>query len=759
MGKSKNSKRNQSFSRSLAESAPAPTSTGSAPDLQQVWLRIGLGILLFLTLLMAYSDSFEGPFLLDNQQIILMDTRLRGADWDHVAAIFSKDYWWPTLASDLFRPITTLTYMINYSVFGCQEQPFGYHLTNFLLHLCNVWLVYAVLRQMGTRRMVGYWAAAIYGLHPIATEAVANIVGRADLLVTLFVLSGTLCYIHSTKVTGQKKLQWLLGLTVFSILGVLSKESGVMILPAMFFYDWLYRYNIGGDPLPKSLPSLPWRARLRTLLPGYLFIVPALLTFVGCRYWMMTTSPTYGNPFVDNPIEISGFIEGRMTALKVLGQYCGMLIWPSVLSCDWSYNQIPLFNSDAAWHENLQAYIAIVLILSLFVLAWASRKKYPLVTLGILWFAVAIFPVSNLPITIGSIKGERLLYLPFFGFALIAGMGLERFRGWIAGLIQPPKTSLLILSFAFPVIIFAALGFRTFLRNDDWSSEYKLWSSAVQACPKSFKTYKGFSNYFVGLGTEAGVDIAIKVAERGVYVLEHPQLSLPRKDNTLYINMAFHYARKAEMCLSRNAPDEANVFFNKALITLDKAMEVDHYANGASRAKFIRLGVAPENIRDVGNPTVYELRTAVFLGLNRLDDAEEAAKYNLRLNPFSTRANILLAEIYARRNNLDRAAIYWIRSLLFDPSSKQSWENLQRAYAVLSPEQPALRPMPNGSVTLLKDNPVVKRHLVIACAETYQLLLDTIRIEEAMDFRKKAATAYDCPLDLLPIPPRLRDKY
>lgn len=742
-------KRKSSGSKTTSSSSTASTlTTPVARDPHQLWMRIGLGAILLISLLLTYSNSFDGPFLLDNQQIILLDPRLRTTDWENgMKNIFTKDYWWPTLASDLYRPITTFTYMVNWTVLGNGNSPQGYHLVNFLLHLVNVFLVYKLLRQIGTRELVAFWAAAIFGLHPVATEGVTNIVGRADLLSTFFVLGGALCYAHSAKCRGEKKIGWLVGLGLLSIVGVLCKENGVMILPAMFFYDWLYRSHSDQAPLPQG-----WVARAKVLSWGYLAILPALATFVGCRIWMMRTSPTYGNPFVDNPIELAGFFSGRMTAMKVLGQYFWMLVWPAHLSCDWSYNQIPLYGPDAPWQENIQSWVAIVLVIALLAIAWIQRKRYPLMTFGIIWFFVAIFPTSNIPITIGSIKGERLLYMPYLGFALIAAMILEWVRNWVEKKCEIALPQLKYLSFLIPILVLFGFSVRTYLRNADWGSEFGLWSSAVQTCPNSFKTYKGFSNCFITKNTEEGADQAIAVAERGVAILENPPLVLERKDNTLYINIAFHYARKAEFCMNRHATDEGMAYFQKALGALEKAAEVDRYANATSRAKFVRQGKKPEEVRNVGNPTIYELFTAVYIGMGRYPEAEKAALYNLNLNPYANRANVMLGEIHARQKDYERAAIYWIRQLLFDPSARDTWENLVRIYNLISPDRPAVRALPEGGYTLLRDNPIARRNLTQACIETYKLLLETIHEEDALAFRQKAIENYGCPPELLPLP-------
>ncbi len=745
MGKRKSSVRKTPVSTAANEAKPPAVMS----DPHQLWMRIALGTLLLIALLTTYSNSFEGAFLLDNQQIILLDPRLRSSDWNpNIINIFTKDYWWPTLASDLYRPLTTFSYMVNWTILGNGSNSEGYHWVNFILHAINVFLVYRLLRQIGTREIVGYWAAALYGLHPVATEGVTNIVGRADLLSTFCVLSATLCYARSAKSRGNAKAGWLFGLGLLALTGVLCKENGVMILPAMFFYDWLYRSHSDQAPLPSG-----WRARLQVLYPGYLAVLPALVTFVSARIWMMRTSPTYGNPFVDNPIELAGFFSGRMTAFKVLGQYIWMLVWPEKLSCDWSYNQIPLYGPDAPWHENIQSWVSIVLVIALLAMAWIQRKRHPLMTFGILWFFVAIFPTSNIPITIGSIKGERLLYMPYLGFALIAAMVLEWIRGGLANLLRRVNPSIAWASYTLPLVIFFAFAVRTHLRNADWHDEFSLWSSAVQTCPNSFKTYKGFSNCFITKNTEEGADQAIAVAERGVAILENPPLPIERKDNTLYINIAFHYARKAEYCMNRKDPAEAMKYYNKALGALEKAMEVDRYANATSRAKFVRQGKKPEEVRNVGNPTIYELLTAVYIGMGNYPAAEKAALYNLNLNPYANRANVMLGEINARQKNYERAVIYWIRQLLFDPASRDTWENVSRIYNLLSPDRPAVRALGDGNYTLLKDHPMARQHLTQACIETYRLLIETIHYDDALNFRKKAIELYGCPPDLFPLPP------
>ena len=142
----------------------------------QLWLFLGLGLLI----LIFYANSFSAGLLFDSEVIIKTDPRLRGLNWINLRNIFTRNYWWPTDESVLYRPLTTLTYLLNYSILGNGENAGGYHLLNFLLHWANAWLVFLIIRRLAGRLDVAALAAALFAVHPVNTEAVTNVVGRAD---------------------------------------------------------------------------------------------------------------------------------------------------------------------------------------------------------------------------------------------------------------------------------------------------------------------------------------------------------------------------------------------------------------------------------------------------------------------------------------------------------------------------------------------------------------------------------------------------
>src|SRR6202167_2851287 len=148
------------------------------------WPHLWKLALLWALVLAAYSNSFDAGFVYDNESAILVDARVHEANLYNVHRIFTEGYWVNQPSTDLYRPVTTLSYLLNYAILGNGSNPAGYHWVNLVLHAANVSLVYAlgILIFGETAPGLALALAAIWGLHPLLTEGVTNIVGRAELL-------------------------------------------------------------------------------------------------------------------------------------------------------------------------------------------------------------------------------------------------------------------------------------------------------------------------------------------------------------------------------------------------------------------------------------------------------------------------------------------------------------------------------------------------------------------------------------------------
>ena len=125
--------------------------------------------------------------------------------------------------------------------------------------------------------------------------------------------------------------------------------------------------------------------------------------------------------YAENPLVSVGFWTARLTAIKVVGKFLWLFLWPAHLSADYSYNAVPLFGWRLSNWEDAKALIALLVLLAAallaFLLAVRSRPTGRPLLFFLLFFFVALSPTSNLIILIGSIMAERFLYLPSVGLA------------------------------------------------------------------------------------------------------------------------------------------------------------------------------------------------------------------------------------------------------------------------------------------------------------------------------------------------------
>ena len=189
-------------------------------------------------------------------------------------------------------------------------------------------------------------------------------------------------------------------------------------------------------------------------------------------------------PFLKNPLVGAGFWAARMTALKVIGRFLWLYIWPARLSADYSYNSVPLFQWSLAGWEDLQAPIVLALCVAGIALALRLRRENKPLCFFVLFFFIALAPTSNLFILIGSVMSERFMYLPAIGLTGCA-------RLWRSICAQQVLRKVL---WAAAGILCLALGARTYARNLDWHDEATLWTSVTDVNPDDALAHLNLGN-------------------------------------------------------------------------------------------------------------------------------------------------------------------------------------------------------------------------------------------------------------------------
>jgi len=424
----------------------------AAAALGKVPLPALLCLLVFAVLYPALGNGFVDW---DDVQYVLSNPALRGSWLDALA--FSPGY---------YHPLTTLTYKLEFVLFG--PEPFPFHFTSLALHLANCASAYWLLTALGARRGAAFLAALLFGVHPVHVEPAAWVSGRKELLWALF-SSWTLIFYLRFVDTNSKK-SFISSLALF-LLAVLSKPFAV-VLPLVLLLADHYR-------------GRAFTARLLLEKVPYLAIALPLLT--------LSTGP-------------SGFLlEGGAGPVSLLGGaasmagnaffYARKLLLPVRLS---ALYPAPVLSAGAV-------FLPALLLLS--VLAAAQLiKRQPGGAAGPgagkkIFFGLGFFLATLFPALIVSPPADRYVYLPALGLFFLYGefvlwlYGAARGTG-PEGTVSLPGRLVVLLVAAH----FLALGYASARRAPVWKNSLALWEDVLKNYPGEYMGYYGRGNAFAAAG-------------------------------------------------------------------------------------------------------------------------------------------------------------------------------------------------------------------------------------------------------------------
>ena len=633
--------------------------------------------------LLAFSNSFSAGLALDNQLLITGDPRIREATAPHVSQIFQHTFWWPNGEAGIYRPVTTLSFLFNYAILGNGTLPAGYHWINFLLHAANVLLVFGLCLRLFNRMPdrafpLALSTAALWAVHPVLTESVTNIIGRADLLAGMAVLSGFWMYLKSTESAGFRRIAWLAGLTAATIVGVFSKESAVMLPGVIVLYEVAFHFS-------------DMRARLRSMLLGCAATGLPIAAMLVQRALVLSASPPAEFPFVDNPIAGASFWIGRLTAIKVLARYLWLTIWPVKLSADYSYSEIPLARgSFADW----TAWIAIAIGLGVLVWLWKrSRAAFFFACFGFL----NLLPASNLLFPIGTIMAERLLYVPLAGWLACLALAID------SAALRTRQAQL-----ASVVIGLIAVGFgiRTWVRNSDWKDDLAMATASVQTSPSSFKVHRLLAASLFQ-SNPGDIDRVIAEANKGLAILEslHDEFDVPNPWN----EAASYYLAKGDSLhrVSAEAYQQA-VRMARRSISIEQASRLARDRQHGTNSP--EPPIAAESYRTLA---------AAYLRLGNAGEALPSAIRAQKIEPANVEVYGQIADAYLAQSRGEDAAIALAQGMFATSSGLlradllklyQSGVDTQGCAVINGPRGPALNPACD----------IVRQDLCAATAQAYR---------------------------------------
>jgi tetratricopeptide (TPR) repeat protein len=399
---------------------------------------------------LAYVPTLGFQFVYDDEPQIIQNPAIHA--WHYLPHYFTSHAWAelvPNVRGNYYRPLFLLWFRLNHAVFGL--DPKGWHLTTVLCHVLATYLVFTLVARLTADRLVAFSAATLFGLHPVHIESVAWVSGVTDPLMAIFLMGSFLAYLRFRQ---GNRWGWMgLALTLFA-LGLLEKETTVVLGPLVFVYAWLYAEQRAGisrfaSALKHSLPFL-------ALTVMYLALRAHVL-----RGLSHTVTPVAWSSIA-------------LTEPSIVWLYFRHLLLPVGLS---GLYGLPYVDNPASAAFVGPAALLLALILAL---AWGTRRledaRLALFAYG--WIALPILPVLWLrAYAEGDIAHDRYLYIPSFGFVLLVSLCL-------AGIANYWRASRKTLQLAGLAALALAYALGTVTQQTYWASDLLLYDRAYRIAPQ-----------------------------------------------------------------------------------------------------------------------------------------------------------------------------------------------------------------------------------------------------------------------------------
>lgn len=632
-------------------------------------------IVLLTLIALFYCNTLSLDFALDDRMVIMENEFALDGSWDSVKRIFTEDTFTGYFGNDKsvvvggrYRPMSQLTFMLEASLFGkkikekigdvhdfdnlhdpSHEDFFTGSFLAFFCHLMNVvyyillcLLVYEVLSKLFRKYQGDKWfqslaflAALLFALHPIHTEAVANVKGRDEIFAMLGATAALWCSLQYV----DTRKWWYLVLSLLAItFGLFSKENAITYLAvvplSLYFYQNEHKKKI--DYLTTLLP----------IVVGSIFFVWVRSRALGGLMPEDSTQNILNNPFIH-----STKAQEIATVLITWGMYFKLLFFPHPLTHDYYPHQIAItdFSNPLVW-------VILAGCVALVVYALLNLKKKSVVSYGILFFVITFSITSNLLFNVGTFMNERFVFMASLGFTLIVGY-------WIYLLSVAKNASLQKLSVGILAVVGLLFGVKTFTRNFVWDNDFTLFLTDVKTSHESIKC-----NISAG-GSKLQIWKKSHKERDKVEAYRYLEKALKLDDHALNAYLLLGEL----MYLDDNKTGAYQAYRNATLIDPNNKLAQDNLA--------LMVAVTED---DFLKPITAMLDEGIALqDPSKIQEAYRQIDDYLKEHPESLIALNVKGNVLGRgMNRLDEAIAIYEQVIAKDPTFASAYENMGIAYAI-----------------------------------------------------------------------------
>lgn len=468
-------------------------------------IHLAMLVALFTLTMGVFLPGINGPWLFDDYGNLVYNSFIR-VQHLNFKTLYNASY--AMAAGPLQRPVAMLSFALNYYFAGSFDSPLPFKLTNIVIHTINGILVFWFFKLILERRAelnhsvdiiwkfglekntwIALAAALLWVVHPIQVSSVLYVVQRMVELSAFFMLLSLICYFQARRQLIQGRLHryssplLLIASLVFWLLGILSKENALITPVLMLLLEYVF--------FPKEKPWCYW-GKLKHWHRNAVKSMGAVLGFVAVFFIFQYALPGYTN----RPFTLS---ERLLTESRILFFYLYLILIPQIDQFTLYHDDVILSTSLFSPWTTLPAILGHVALI-LFAIVSLSRKKQPILALGILWFYLG----HALESTIFALElmHEHRNYLPSLGVFLVI---VELIR------IGARQFNLPKLLWCLPVffIFFSAV---TVTRAYQWSSSYKFYAFELIHHPRSAMANSGLAGVLTKMGRQEDAAKALRLA-------------------------------------------------------------------------------------------------------------------------------------------------------------------------------------------------------------------------------------------------------
>jgi len=385
------------------------------------------------------APSIRNDFVADDQWVVANRQVLEHPP--SVTAVLKEPYWPVSFGGVMWRPAVISSFALDYRI---SSSPHWFHTINVLWAAVTTAL-FALLACDLAGPVVGLVAGMFFAVHPVHVEAVANVVGRAEMMAAAGYAAALLCAVRA-----ERKPAYLAGVAAGAAFAIASKEIAVTLPVAVLLVYFARRADL----------RQAWRAIGAATVPIVAYFIAQ--GFVGIR--------TFYAGGLAVGLEHVGFFARAWAMLRLSLEWWRLFLLPAHLSADYSPGELTVSTGLTLWH-----LLGLLIWITAGILAWRTRRTIPGIAIGLAWTVITISPVANIVFPTEFLIAERTLYLASFGvmFALACA----------AVAIRSPRVRIGVVA-----VLVAAGAARNITRIPAWHDDETHYQALKREAPRSYRT-------------------------------------------------------------------------------------------------------------------------------------------------------------------------------------------------------------------------------------------------------------------------------